>query len=126
METTLHTIAVHHRHANSEGDVETITEQVDAEDLEAGLKRANARLANAQCRNWGCRIELDGQVILYTLVRDNSTALGPVRFCDLDAAALAQERNASLGFETAWKVDRAFQTPTRPGVRNRGSKQQAS
>jgi len=122
METTQHTIAVHHRHANSEGVVDTITEQVPAGNLEQALKRANALLANSQCRNWGCRIELDGQVILYTLVRPNSAVLGPVRFCDLDAAALAKERNATLGFETAWRVDRAFQAPTRPGVRARSAK----
>lgn len=122
MEPSQHTIAIHHRHANAEGVVETISEQADAGGLEAALKRANALLANAQCRNWGCRIELDGQVILYTLVRANSAALGPVRFCNLDAAALAQERNATLGFETAWKVDRAFQAPSRPGVRTRTAK----
>ncbi len=104
-----HALCIHHRHANAEGVVENITETVEPEGLESALKRANARLANADCRNWGCRIELDGQVILYTLVRDHSPLPGPVRFCNLDAQALAKERNATLSFETAWRVDLAFQ-----------------
>ena len=122
METTLHTIAIHHRHANCDGNVETITEQVDDSGLEEALKRANALLANSLCRNWGCRIELDGQVIVYTLVRANSCNPGPVRFCDIDAAAIAEERNATLDFETAWRVDRAFQPQARSGARGRSAK----
>jgi hypothetical protein len=114
-----HTIAIHHRHANHDGVVETITEQVEAEELERGLRRADELLANPQCRNWGCRIELDGQVIVYTLVRDNSPLPGPVRFCSQDAVALAKERNATLSFETTWKVSRGLQAPARPPTRVR-------
>ncbi|MGH9477273.1 MAG: hypothetical protein ACRD1C_13245 [Terriglobales bacterium] len=120
METEQHTIAIHHRHANEEGVVDSFTEQVEAGELEAGLKRANHLLANSHCRNWGCRIELDGQVIIYTLVRDNSPQPGPVRFCNLDAQALAKERNATLSFETAWKVNRDLQPLARPAARGRG------
>ncbi|MGH9486947.1 MAG: hypothetical protein ACRD04_05075 [Terriglobales bacterium] len=119
MESREHTIAIHHRHANHEGVVDTITEQVDTGELEAGLKRANQLLANSQCRNWGCRIEIDGQVIVYTLVRENCKQPGPVRFCKLDAVALAKERNATLSFETAWKVNRDLQPMARPNTRNR-------
>lgn len=115
-----HTICIRHRHANHAGEVETVTEQAQAEELEAALQRANSQLANQLCRNWGCRIELDDQVILYTLVRDKSALPGPVRFCKLDAMAIARERNATLGFETAWRVNRDFQTPAaRPAARNR-------
>ncbi|MGH9395076.1 MAG: hypothetical protein ACRD1E_12960 [Terriglobales bacterium] len=104
-----HTVALHHRHANSEGVVDTVTQEVDAEALEAALKHANSLLANGLCRNFGCRIELDGATIVYTLVRDNCRDLGPVRFCRHDAVALAQARNATLAFETTWRVDRALQ-----------------
>lgn len=114
MERKQHTIAIHHRHANEEGVVDTITESVPADELESGLKRANQLLANSQCRNWGCRIELDDLVIVYTLVRDNSPLPGPVRFCKLDALALAKERNASLSFETTWRVNRDLQPSNRP------------
>ncbi|MGH9482614.1 MAG: hypothetical protein ACRD1L_11050 [Terriglobales bacterium] len=120
MAAKIHTICIHHRHANQAGDVETVTEQVPTEGLEAALLRANQLLANIHCRNWGCRIELDGQVILYTLVRDKHAQPGPVRFCKLDAMALAHERNATLGFETAWRVNRDLLAPTtRPTARHR-------
>lgn len=120
MESKQHTIAIHHRHANQDGVVDSITERVEPGELEAGLKRANQLLANTQCRNWGCRIELDDQVIVYTLVRDNSPQPGPVRFCKLDALALAKERNATLSFETVWKVNRDLQPVARPAARGRG------
>lgn len=116
-----HTITIQHRHANGEGIVDTVVDQVDPAQLEAGLKRANQLLANPQCRNWGCRIELDGQVIVYTLVRDNSPHPGPVRFCKLDALELAKERNASMSFETAWRVNRDLQPPLRAAVRSRAA-----
>ncbi|MGH9467375.1 MAG: hypothetical protein ACRD1Y_08460 [Terriglobales bacterium] len=118
-----HTICIHHRHANHEGVVDSITDTVTPEDLESGLKRANQLLANSQCRNWGCRIELDGQVIVYTLVRDKSSLPGPVRFCKLDALELAKERNATLSFETTWKVNRDLQPVARPNTRSRGARQ---
>ena len=103
--------------------VDTYTETVDPEGLELALKRANARLANQDCRNWGCRIELDGQVVTYTLMRDHSPLPGPVRFCRLDAMALAKERNASLSFETAWRVDLAMQAaPMRSRTAHNGHK----
>ena len=108
-----HIVALHHRHANSEGVVDTVTQQVEADALEAALGHANTLIANALCRNFGCRIELDGSTIVYTLVRDNSRELGPVRFCRQDAQALAQARNATLAFETAWRVDRALQPTVR-------------
>ncbi|MGH9413098.1 MAG: hypothetical protein ACRD0Y_05095 [Terriglobales bacterium] len=117
IETKEHIISIHHRHANQEGVVDTITETVPGDELEPGLKRANQLLANSQCRNWGCRIELDGQVIVYTLVRDNSPLPGPVRFCKLDAVALAKERNATLSFETTWTVNRDLQPANRPASR---------
>lgn len=116
-----HSISIHHRHANCEGVVDTIVDHVDPSQLEAGLKRANQLLANPQCRNWGCRIELDGQVIVYTLVRDKSPNPGPVRFCKLDAMELARERNASMTFETAWRVNRDLQPPARAVVRSRNA-----
>lgn len=111
-----HTICLHHRHANAAGDVETHTDRVDEAGLEAALDRANAMLANPQCRNFGCRIELDGQVILYTLTRPNCPNPGPVRFCRHDAQALAQERNHSMRFETTWHVTRDLQTISRPAA----------
>ncbi|MGH9484941.1 MAG: hypothetical protein ACRD1F_07780 [Terriglobales bacterium] len=117
IETKEHIISIHHRHANQEGVVDTITETVPSDEVEPGLKRANQLLANSQCRNWGCRIELDGQVIVYTLVRDNSPLPGPVRFCKLDAVALAKERNATLSFETTWTVNRDLQPANRPASR---------
>lgn len=117
-----HIISLHHRHANAAGDVETHTDRVDETGLEAALERANAMLANHQCRNFGCRIELDGQVILYTLVRPNCPTPGPVRFCRHDAQALAVERNHSLGFETAWHVSRDVQSATRPAARARAAR----
>ncbi|MGH9518823.1 MAG: hypothetical protein ACRD2D_04205 [Terriglobales bacterium] len=110
------TICLHHRHANAVGDVETHNDCADEAGLESALDRANAMLANPQCRNFGCRIELNGQVILYTLVRPNCTNPGPVRFCHHDAQALAQERNHSLGFETTWRVSRDLQTLSRPAA----------
>lgn len=93
--------------------MDTVTQQVEADALEAALVHANTLIANALCRNFGCRIELDGSTIVYTLVRDNSRELGPVRFCKQDAQALAQARNATLAFETAWRVDRALQPTVR-------------
>lgn len=114
-----HTLSIHHRHANGDGVVETITEQATHEELEAALQRADALLANSHCRNFGCRIELDGQVVVYTLVRDSSALPGPVRFCRHDAQALARERNTTLVYESGWKVSRALQAPARPSVRAR-------
>ncbi len=99
--------------------METITEQATPDELEGALQRADTLLANSHCRNFGCRIELDGQVVVYTLMRETSTLPGPVRFCHLDAQALARERNTTLVYESGWKVSRALQAPARPNVRAR-------
>lgn len=100
----------------------THNERVEEDALEAALERANSLLANAQCRNFGCRIELDGEVIVYTLVRANCTNPGPVRFCRHDAIALAKERNLSLDFETSWRVSRDVQATMRPTTRAKAAK----
>lgn len=123
MDISQHTLSIHHRHANGDGVVETITEQVPAAELDTALKHANTRLANAQCRNFGCRIELDGQEILYTLVRSNCPNPGPVRFCRHDADAIAAERNATLAYETRWQVSRDLRPVARTATgRGRGAR----